>query len=155
MSCIWLYVGLVKCWLCDCWKIFNSFQFGHNSTFLNFSWMSILKCWFFSRLECFLQKKKELGEPRGDDDFEKLAELGAGNGGEWRKYKRRRNGKHLDSKSWRSMMCWVWFAEFCLIEVANVLVFSLTKQPLWLILLKHSVNHTHRFCRFANFLNWS
>ena len=36
----------------------------------------------FSRLECFLQKKKELGEPRGDDDFEKLAELGAGNGGE-------------------------------------------------------------------------
>ena len=29
----------------------------------------------------FLQKKKELGEPRGDDDFEKLAELGAGNGG--------------------------------------------------------------------------
>jgi hypothetical protein len=33
------------------------------------------------RLECFLQKKKELGEPRGDDDFEKLAELGAGNGG--------------------------------------------------------------------------
>ena len=35
-----------------------------------------------SRLECFLQKKKELGEPRGDDDFEKLAELGAGNGGQ-------------------------------------------------------------------------
>jgi hypothetical protein len=35
-----------------------------------------------ARLECFLQKKKELGEPRGDDDFEKLAELGAGNGGE-------------------------------------------------------------------------
>ena len=35
-----------------------------------------------SRLEGFLQKKKELGEPRGDDDFEKLAELGAGNGGQ-------------------------------------------------------------------------
>ena len=34
-----------------------------------------------ARLEGFLQKKKELGEPRGDDDFEKLAELGAGNGG--------------------------------------------------------------------------
>jgi hypothetical protein len=33
------------------------------------------------KLEGFLQKKKELGEPRGDDDFEKLAELGAGNGG--------------------------------------------------------------------------
>lgn len=33
------------------------------------------------RLEVFLQKKKELGEPRGDDDFEKLSELGAGNGG--------------------------------------------------------------------------
>ena len=34
------------------------------------------------RLELFIQKKKELGEPRGDDDFEKLSELGAGNGGE-------------------------------------------------------------------------
>ena len=34
-----------------------------------------------ARLEGFLQKKKELGEPRGDDDFEKQSELGAGNGG--------------------------------------------------------------------------
>ena len=41
----------------------------------------MLNILFLDRLECFLQKKKELGEPRGDDDFEKLAELGAGNGG--------------------------------------------------------------------------
>ena len=34
------------------------------------------------RLEYFLNQKKKLGELRGDDDFEKLSELGAGNGGE-------------------------------------------------------------------------
>ncbi len=34
------------------------------------------------KLELFISKKKEMGELRGDDDFEKLSELGAGNGGE-------------------------------------------------------------------------
>lgn len=33
------------------------------------------------RLEFFLSQKKQLGELHGDDDFEKLSELGAGNGG--------------------------------------------------------------------------
>ncbi len=33
------------------------------------------------RLEYFIKKKNEMGELRGGDDFEKLAELGAGNGG--------------------------------------------------------------------------
>lgn len=33
------------------------------------------------RLEYFIKRKKELGDLRGDDDFEKLSELGAGNGG--------------------------------------------------------------------------
>lgn len=33
------------------------------------------------RLEFFISQKKKLGELRGDDDFEKLSELGAGNGG--------------------------------------------------------------------------
>lgn len=33
------------------------------------------------RLDFFLLQKKQLGELRGDDDFEKMAELGAGNGG--------------------------------------------------------------------------
>jgi mitogen-activated protein kinase kinase 1 len=33
------------------------------------------------RLDYFIQRKKELGDLRGDDDFEKLSELGAGNGG--------------------------------------------------------------------------
>lgn len=34
-----------------------------------------------ARLEAFNQTKKEMGELRSDEDFEKLAELGAGNGG--------------------------------------------------------------------------
>ena len=34
------------------------------------------------RLEEFINQKKKLGELRGDDDFEKISELGAGNGGE-------------------------------------------------------------------------
>jgi len=33
------------------------------------------------RLEYFIKQKKELGDLRGDEDFEKLSELGAGNGG--------------------------------------------------------------------------
>lgn len=33
------------------------------------------------RLQSFITLKKELGELRGDDDFEKIKELGAGNGG--------------------------------------------------------------------------
>ena len=33
------------------------------------------------RLEYFINLKKQLGELRGDDDFEKISELGAGNGG--------------------------------------------------------------------------
>ena len=33
------------------------------------------------RLEYFMRRKKELGDLRGDEDFEKLSELGAGNGG--------------------------------------------------------------------------
>merc|ERR1719491_1808380 len=33
------------------------------------------------RLEYFIKRKKELGDLRGDEDFEKLAELGSGNGG--------------------------------------------------------------------------
>lgn len=33
------------------------------------------------RLESFLNLKKKLGEPKPDDEYEKLAELGAGNGG--------------------------------------------------------------------------
>lgn len=33
------------------------------------------------RLEYFINQKRKLGELREDDDFEKLAELGAGNGG--------------------------------------------------------------------------
>jgi len=33
------------------------------------------------RLEYFIKRKKELGDLRGDEDFEKLSELGAGNGG--------------------------------------------------------------------------
>ena len=33
------------------------------------------------RLEFFIKKKNEMGELRGGEDFEKLAELGAGNGG--------------------------------------------------------------------------
>ena len=33
------------------------------------------------RLEYFMKRKKELGDLRGDEDFEKLSELGAGNGG--------------------------------------------------------------------------
>ena len=33
------------------------------------------------RLEEFISQKKQLGELRGDDDFEKISELGAGNGG--------------------------------------------------------------------------
>ena len=33
------------------------------------------------RLEEFIKCKKELGDLRGDEDFEKLSELGAGNGG--------------------------------------------------------------------------
>jgi len=34
------------------------------------------------RLEEFLKTKEKMGELKGDDDFEKLSELGAGNGGE-------------------------------------------------------------------------
>ncbi len=34
------------------------------------------------RLQLFFDKKKQIGEPKGDDEFEKLSELGAGNGGE-------------------------------------------------------------------------
>ena len=33
------------------------------------------------RLKKFITTKKELGELRGDEDFEKIKELGAGNGG--------------------------------------------------------------------------
>lgn len=33
------------------------------------------------RLEYFINQKKQLGELRGDEDFEKIKELGAGNGG--------------------------------------------------------------------------
>lgn len=33
------------------------------------------------RLENFLQLKKKLGEPKSDDEYEKIAELGSGNGG--------------------------------------------------------------------------
>ena len=33
------------------------------------------------RLEVFIKQKEELGDLKGDDDFEKLSELGAGNGG--------------------------------------------------------------------------
>ena len=33
------------------------------------------------RLDYFLKRKKELGDLKGDEDFEKLSELGAGNGG--------------------------------------------------------------------------
>ena len=33
------------------------------------------------RLEEFINSKQRLGELRGDDDFEKMTELGAGNGG--------------------------------------------------------------------------
>jgi len=33
------------------------------------------------RLENFLQLKKKLGEPKQDDEYEKIAELGSGNGG--------------------------------------------------------------------------
>ncbi len=33
------------------------------------------------RLEYFIKRKKELGDLRGDEDFEKISELGAGNGG--------------------------------------------------------------------------
>ena len=33
------------------------------------------------RLEVFLNCKKQLGELRSDEDFERLSELGAGNGG--------------------------------------------------------------------------
>ena len=33
------------------------------------------------RLEYFIKRKKELGDLRGDEDFEKLSELGAGYGG--------------------------------------------------------------------------
>ncbi len=33
------------------------------------------------KLQIFINKKKKMGELRGDDDFEKLSELGAGNGG--------------------------------------------------------------------------
>ena len=33
------------------------------------------------RLEFFSKQKEELGDLKGDDDFEKLSELGAGNGG--------------------------------------------------------------------------
>ncbi len=34
------------------------------------------------KLEQFINTKKKMGEPRADDDFEKLSELGSGNGGE-------------------------------------------------------------------------
>ncbi len=37
------------------------------------------------KLETFINKKKKMGELRGDDDFEKLSELGAGNGGQYGK----------------------------------------------------------------------
>ncbi len=33
------------------------------------------------KLETFIDKKKKMGELRGEDDFVKLSELGAGNGG--------------------------------------------------------------------------
>lgn len=33
------------------------------------------------RLETFVKMKKKLGEPKADDEYEKLAELGSGNGG--------------------------------------------------------------------------
>ena len=33
------------------------------------------------RIESFLNLKKKLGEPKAEDEYEKLAELGAGNGG--------------------------------------------------------------------------
>merc|ERR1712137_1069965 len=33
------------------------------------------------RLDHFLKRKKELGDLKGDEEFEKLSELGAGNGG--------------------------------------------------------------------------
>ena len=33
------------------------------------------------RLEMFLGTKDKIGELKGDDDFKKLSELGAGNGG--------------------------------------------------------------------------
>ena len=39
------------------------------------------------RLEIFIDKKKKLGELREDEDFEKLSELGAGNGGTFREQK--------------------------------------------------------------------
>ena len=47
------------------------------------------------RLEYFIKQKKELGDLRGDEDFEKLSELGAGNGGVVHCVKHKTTGKIL------------------------------------------------------------
>ena len=53
------------------------------------------------RMEFFLCQKEKIGELGSDDDFEKLGELGAGNGGVVMKVRHRSSGLIMARKVWQ------------------------------------------------------